>query len=297
MVAMRATRSEAWITFGCNSVSLVFGVLLMYRLRNSVLRRLRFGFAFQTVNLVSQVLAVVGAALAAYSEDYTEIGYNFLNFAILGLSCNSFSICMTNLEIADLYSVLDKNSLTPQRVRRLRWFFCILFPLLAGETFLDETWYAVAGYKPDWLHGLALKTDTVWVVLVVIYDNLQLYYLSRLVWRWKLRQKKSLPSQSYAQVLWINGAVVVLDWVGILLAFLNSYIFSELGIYAGINNAVMAISGIHLTLLFLAFVKLKDIAMAGHHTLLPKRLLAPTESCRETVLQDRILTLHQIPIG
>ncbi|KAJ3331152.1 hypothetical protein HDU91_003407, partial [Kappamyces sp. JEL0680] len=146
---------------------------------------------------------------------------------ILSLGCILF-----DLEILQMYSVLDNETITATRVSRIRFFFLASFVLCNMTSWYICIWVTSRtdiGWEAA-LMNISVQLFTInqglcllWALMASFYDVAQMAFLVRLVFSRKRKTSENEKAlTTFKQMAIIVAVLVVLDWLGIGLFVVGS---------------------------------------------------------------------------
>ncbi|KAJ3328246.1 hypothetical protein HDU91_004156 [Kappamyces sp. JEL0680] len=227
----------------------------------TMIRKFRIlGLFSVNVAVFAQICCIVANSLTSFaeSERLQLLGVSVRHIAWVFTDASLINIAFLNLEILRLFSslALDSSFLTELRLQRFRQMW-IGMSLIICINIVRQVYFAFVGVDMGSVSDLADYSEVFFAVLVVVYDNLQLWYLSNLVVRLNGSSSSQEGRKIYRKVLALNQGAVCLDWFGILLSVVNLLRVYDWG--DSLNYCSSAISSIHIGVLIVAVTNLRDL--------------------------------------
>ncbi|KAJ3364580.1 hypothetical protein HDU91_002519 [Kappamyces sp. JEL0680] len=229
-----------------------------------MIRKLKvLGVASISATILTQLLSITGNVLCSFggTTALATAGMSVKHVAWVGIDVNLLCVVLLNLETLQLFSPLALASayVTETRLFRFRWL-CYTLSVMLLPSIIKQWYFAITGnvYMP--LSGVAELMELVYGILVVIYDNLQLWFLTHLISQQYGKSKSKEGIRLHQEVLTLNQAAVCMDWFGVVLAVLN--LLEVYDWHNTLDFMMAAVSSIHIGLLLLAVSKLKDLFKA-----------------------------------
>jgi hypothetical protein len=105
-------------------------------------------------------------------------------------------------------------------------------------------------------------TGSLYVVFSVIYDNVQVFYLTWVVYSRHGRKNANEADKQLRKTMIMNVIVCILDWATLLLFIVQAILPKNATSYV-MQQVAVAHTGIHASLLVAVFQRLKKLTFAG----------------------------------
>jgi hypothetical protein len=128
---------------------------------------------------------------------------------------------------------------------------------------------------------------TIFVLLAVVYDNLQVFFLTYLASRRGGHKNANETERQLRKTMIVNVMVCMLDWMTLLM-FFSQVVMPKNGTALVIQQIAVAHTGIHASLLVLVFHRLKKLTFAGRKS--PNLGLRSRESHETGVLDTAVIS-------
>ncbi|KAJ3338630.1 hypothetical protein HDU91_001163 [Kappamyces sp. JEL0680] len=247
------------------------GISLLATLYSLQDKRLQIAIALPALlcNLLAQSLAIIGMALAVFVQSTSPllalVGYDILGIGLFLGEVLMLCASLINLSVLAKFDILDPARLAPHRLEKLRWMIILSFACLALWNAVDCVFYAITRTRIDWIHNVANQLGTaLWGAIAISIDNIQAWYLKRLVKSFKFKhQLSSATIQKYEQFVHIIVFACIFDWISLGVYVVN-FALGDSSFSHGLFNTALACVGIHMLIMLRAYTFLADFATSKH---------------------------------
>lgn len=221
--------------------------------------------ALQLFNLISQTLCVVeAAAINSGNPNPTQI----LRFAATDFSSLiGLFIGLTSVQVLQIFSTIDPR-FTLKVTSRLRTIFILAYLTQTAIALSYQIIETVTHRAPKWLKLLYYFLTFAWLIVMVIYDNVQMILVSRRVFQWNQNNGQRAVILEHRLCLFFTLLTASFDFLSIAIIIYHSAA-TDLSHDLSSNKStiihmiVLAIIGIHACFVALYLYRLKLLVFAG----------------------------------
>jgi hypothetical protein len=168
---------------------------------------------------------------------------------------NALQICMIQIQVLAIFGILD-DRITARLLKKLRLFVILCYIILVGPICTRPF---IRNFPSDLMIG-----SLIFAFGSVLFDNSLVLYMTLLVYRSNKKKHHESAIQAFKRAISLSLCVMLMDWVSLgFLCWMYAAASYTTTLYNILEYLLVLTSGVHCCLLYLVFLRIRDLALTG----------------------------------
>jgi hypothetical protein len=229
-----------------NLVSLILSILaIIYLLTEKQKSHFKYLLLTQIGNITTQIITITLSVIFSRNPDFDYYGIrndNLINLLMTFLArVNVLFIVLTSIRVLSTFKVLT-DTITSKTIKILTIISTTTFILVNIPIWIIIILNSASIPHPQNLTLISNSCFSAWLLIAIIYEDIQALYLARLIYLFNKQNHKTIVKKSYTLTSRLIIFTCVIDWLG--LGLYISFMTNEEGLQL-VNQVIVSLPGIH----------------------------------------------------